>query len=257
MQRWYVSDPRFSGHFLAHHGIKEQQWGVRRGPPYPLSRTSDGRINVSKQENRKDRSGQNYGSLRFKSSSLYDDNGLKLKRKSVFQDTIARDMKAVNPTKYGDKFRNRNCPYCSLAYDLRRRGYDVCAPDKPEVREKDLVKFYEGFDHKWFLSDEEASKPQFPSAQRAKDITKWATSELKAQGIGARGFFDVTFGDSIGHSMAYEVTDRGVMILDTQNNKSYSISQVASVITDVGYCRVDDKVPNFAYLKKKGAYVNC
>jgi hypothetical protein len=242
---------------LAHHGIKEQQWGVRRGPPYPLSRTSDGRLNSAKQENRKDRSQQSYGFSLTKKTERFDEHGIKLKKNEVFMSPIVSDMKAVNPVKYGDKFRNRNCPYCSLAYDLRRRGYDVCAPDKPEVREKDLVKFYEGFNHTWFLSEEEANKPQVPSAQRAKAITKWATRELKAQGPGARGFFDVTFGDKFGHSMIYEVGDHGVMILDTQNNKLYSISQVAQVITDVGYCRVDNKTPNFAYLKKKGAYDNC
>ena len=257
MRRWYVSDPRFSGHYLAHHGIKEQQWGIRRGPPYPLSRTSNGRLNSKKQEDRKNRSEQSYGFSLAKKRDLYDDHGLKLKKNQVFMSTIASDMKAVNPSHPGDKYRARNCPYCSLTYDLRRRGYDVCAPDKPEVREKELSKFYEGFQHTWFLSDEEVAQPQMPSAQRAKDITKWATKELEAQGDGARGFFDVTFGDNFGHSMVYEVWNGRVMILDTQNNKSYRIQDIAPVITDVGYCRIDNKTPNFTYLNKKGAYVNC
>ncbi len=30
--------------WLAHHGIKNQQWGVRHGPPYPLDRKVSGRI---------------------------------------------------------------------------------------------------------------------------------------------------------------------------------------------------------------------
>lgn len=46
-----------SMYYLAHHGIREQQWGVRRGPPYPLARTSDGRINTKAQASAKRRYG--------------------------------------------------------------------------------------------------------------------------------------------------------------------------------------------------------
>lgn len=58
-------------YYLAHHGIIEQKWGVRRGPPYPLARTADGRLNSAAQAKRKSASTQNsklstqtYGSFR-------------------------------------------------------------------------------------------------------------------------------------------------------------------------------------------------
>lgn len=44
--------------YLAHHGIIKQKWGVRRGPPYPLARTSDGRLNAKAQAAAKRRSTQ-------------------------------------------------------------------------------------------------------------------------------------------------------------------------------------------------------
>lgn len=44
--------------YLAHHGIIKQKWGVRRGPPYPLARTSDGRLNTKAQAAAKRRSTQ-------------------------------------------------------------------------------------------------------------------------------------------------------------------------------------------------------
>jgi hypothetical protein len=137
----------------------------------------------------------------------------------------------------------------------------VHAPDKPEVRENSLKKFYNGFEHSWFLTDEQAlsefsGKSVYPTPQRSKDIVRWADKELKSQGIGARGYFDVMFGDNYGHSMAYEVTKSGVKILDTQNNEEYTLKEVSKVITDAGYCRVDDKEPNWSYLKKKGAIEN-
>lgn len=55
MGQYYIT---YNNDFLAHHGIIEQQWGVRRGPPYPLSRTSDGRLNSKKQAERKRESTQ-------------------------------------------------------------------------------------------------------------------------------------------------------------------------------------------------------
>lgn len=36
---------------LSHHGIDNQKWGVRNGPPYPLKRDSIGRVIKSKAEN--------------------------------------------------------------------------------------------------------------------------------------------------------------------------------------------------------------
>lgn len=245
-------------HYLSHHGIKEQKWGVRRGPPYPLHRMSNGQLDVKAQVAAKRRSVSEYGG--FSGRSRFDEKtGYKLKRNN--NTSYAQDMKAVNPRRRGDKYRDRNCPYCTLAYDLRRRGYDVHAPDKPEVRESSLKKFYKGFGHSWFLTDEQAlaefsGKSAYPTPQRSKDIVKWADKELKSQGVGARGYFDVMFGDNYGHSMAYEVTKSGVKILDTQNNEEYTLKEVSKVITDVGYCRVDDKEPNWSYLKKKGAIEN-
>lgn len=40
MNDW-VSTSALYGPHLAHHGIKDQKWGIRNGPPYPLDRSSD------------------------------------------------------------------------------------------------------------------------------------------------------------------------------------------------------------------------
>ena len=255
MSEWIYYSNKY---YLAHHGILKQQWGVRRGPPYPLHRTSSGRLDLKAQAAAKRRSIAEYGGLSGR-GRFDEKTGLKLKQRA--NASYAEDMRAVNPRRRGDKYRDCNCPYCTLAYDLRRRGYDVHAPDKPEVKERSLKNFYKGFEHTWFLTEEQAAAEQtaksvYPTAQRSKAIVSWANKELKAQGIGARGYFDVLFGDNYGHSMAYEVTKSGVKILDTQNNAEYSLKDVAKVIIDVGYCRVDNKEPNWTYLKRKGAIAN-
>ena len=42
---YYIYDENY----LAHHGILGQKKGVLHGPPYPLSRNSDGSLNAKKQ----------------------------------------------------------------------------------------------------------------------------------------------------------------------------------------------------------------
>ena len=57
---FFNSDP----FYLSHHGILKQEWGVRRGPPYPLARTGNGRLDTKAQEKAKRRSSQTYGDIR-------------------------------------------------------------------------------------------------------------------------------------------------------------------------------------------------
>lgn len=40
--------------YLAHHGIKNQQWGVRNGPPYPLDKKTSAKVKAGKGEKRSD-----------------------------------------------------------------------------------------------------------------------------------------------------------------------------------------------------------
>jgi hypothetical protein len=44
-------------YYLAHHGVTGMKWGVMHGPPYPLARTSDGRLNTKAQAKAKRRYG--------------------------------------------------------------------------------------------------------------------------------------------------------------------------------------------------------
>ena len=44
-------------YYLAHHGVQNQHWGVRHGPPYPLD------SNASKQAKRKSASKSSYDKL--------------------------------------------------------------------------------------------------------------------------------------------------------------------------------------------------
>lgn len=57
--------------YLAHHGIKNQQWGVRNGPPYPLDKKTSAKVKAGKGEKRSDSFivGSQHTSSRIHSSS--------------------------------------------------------------------------------------------------------------------------------------------------------------------------------------------
>ena len=62
MDKYYLV-PSASNSYLSHHGIMDQEWGVRHGPPYPLARTADGRLNARAQKKAKQRYGSIQGAL--------------------------------------------------------------------------------------------------------------------------------------------------------------------------------------------------
>lgn len=76
---------------LEHHGIKNQKWGIRNGPPYPLDRKE----------------------------WL---SGVKRKTRNM---TPEEDCKVVNAG--NKKGRVANCVFCAAATEMRFRGYDVIA----------------------------------------------------------------------------------------------------------------------------------
>lgn len=39
-----MPNPYYSPYWLEHHGVKNQEWGKKNGPPYPLDRGKDGRV---------------------------------------------------------------------------------------------------------------------------------------------------------------------------------------------------------------------
>lgn len=47
-ERYFIT-PCFNAFYLSHHGIDQMHWGIRRGPPYPLKRTSSGSLNTKAQ----------------------------------------------------------------------------------------------------------------------------------------------------------------------------------------------------------------
>lgn len=113
--------------YLCHHGIKGQKWGERHGPPYPLDKTVSRDI-------RSHRINSDWKDVKFTSKNsdkIANQPAVEklsdLKQKSSIG-TVEEDANLVNARGVRGKVgRVFNCQNCSAAFEMRRRGYDVCA----------------------------------------------------------------------------------------------------------------------------------
>lgn len=134
-----------SNDFLVHHGIKGQRWGKRNGPPYPLSDTEHNKV-VGRKYNVHNNQGDLAFMLARMAADQIHDHGLKKRQTKLEEklkdETIKRknglrvkdreytekeDLKKSNPTynAFIGNANKKNCVFCGLVYEMRRRGYDV------------------------------------------------------------------------------------------------------------------------------------
>ena len=142
-----------------------------------------------------------------------------------FAQDMANDIAAVNHNGASEELgRGTNCLYCTTAYEMRRRGYDVQAQqdwvggirgDMPEAMfegaHTDLVFDISGSSRS--MSENERIAATGAGAQAMIDA-------IEAQGEGARGYVGVNwaYGQG-GHSMAYEVVNGKAVLIDCQTGE--------------------------------------
>ena len=149
------------------------------------------------------------------------------------------DMDMVNPNYDPNSYEySMNCSYCTLTYEMRRRGYDVEArPANPKdpITIDDIAEYYEGekivsYTEKYDPVTEAEAMLAYTDfdayvESRVKDYAPRAseilTKELLSHGEGARGEIDVYWISGGGHSMAWEVENGKVVIRDNQTNTIY------------------------------------
>lgn len=222
-----------------------------------------------------------------------------------------------NYTTSGENYQEyaTNCSNCSVAYDMRQRGYDVEAKGHDEteiyaaydeiteianlydgdnkqmaggknIRYDDNTK-YSSFSGKrtsgqgLYYEDElsnsilQSAKEESSVDQKYQTWTPYGTTTSKKRdasrinnktyldnlekemvkgGNGARGVFELSWcrdGYYVGgHSMAYEVRNNKVVIIDAQTNKTYEISDFYENSFDAGFLRTDNLEPNENVTKK-------
>ena len=118
---------------LIHSGIQGMKWGVKNGPPYPLSKEKN--LEIRKSRVHTQRETDEYEWYTSKNSKAFANepafekpNELDRKQEVIhsYEKSIEDDLIKVNPSRgesmIGGVF---NCRNCATAFELRRRGYDV------------------------------------------------------------------------------------------------------------------------------------
>lgn len=135
--------------------------------------------------------------------------------------TRDQDMAEINEQykeakKNGDWKRTHNCMLCSIAYELRRRGYDVEAADSEKytnpvqyrLEQHTTTGMYNAFEN-----------PKLNVCNTADELLSKLSTQPNTRGILNTKYKDTTGG----HSVVYEVDDNGkVTLRDCQTNTTYS-----------------------------------
>ena len=271
----YTSDTKE----LCHHGILGQKWGIRRFQNKDGSLTPEGRkrwgiksIN-NKQKERlqtervKNRSEQDKKMIqeiqdwednerehllrgkqlihqiniaKYKFSRIFDDVDAKADLpKLKVPDTPEEAVSKTNISKDTHLATGNNCCLCTIAYDLRRRGYDVISNQNAPIN---LLYDIGPEDVSWMYD--------YPKETHTK-TSEGLTKALSKQPDGSRGAaFCSWSGGQGGHVVAYEVHNGKPKLYDAQTGDIYDdVSDLFDDVSDTSFIRLDDKEPNYNFVK--------
>jgi hypothetical protein len=181
--------------------------------------------------------------------------------------TADEDMERVNPAfKNWDRNTKNNCTLCTMAYELRRRGYDVQARKATKGYDaNDLVRdWYKDSKPKiteGSLSDQDlfdaVLRGRAPTIKKENQdrMIQDTLSTVKKQKDGARGQLAVIWDQSMsGHSMAYAVENGEMTIYDTQANEKYvgdkECEKYLRKTSQIYVTRLDNCQINTKYIKE-------
>lgn len=159
--------------------------------------------------------------------------------KILDQSMVTKKVCEELTTRYG---RLNNCAYCTLAYDMRRRGYDVEASSVSTKTANTSTEI-----ESWYKNAHFQVSGERYSNMSGQEASVEISKELSKQGPGARGQFCVQWIYGGGHSISYEVDDRGdVIYRDCQLNKTMKNEEISDYLSvarvgNILYMRTDDK----------------
>ena len=128
-------------------------------------------------------------------------------------DAVTRNIKEINPNYKSSKNWQTNCGDCSLAYEMRRRGYNVMADDHDDD-------YYDWAQNGNTTSVFPDAKSDYYDLTRASDYDA-ATAKLcndmkKNYPDGARGVMSIAWGSGSGHMIAWEMHNDEPYFIDAQ-----------------------------------------
>lgn len=145
-----------------------------------------------------------------------------------------------------------NCSFCTAAYDLRKRGYDVEANPISQSEAytiDDICSWYKGARpvYKFTVDSEHTTN-------RSDDKKNLSESErlienLKSQGEGARGHLALYWYNGGAHDVIWEVENDEVVLRDCQTGEISRTFSELSYAYDYAYVRTDNLEPTDAVLR--------
>lgn len=151
-----------------------------------------------------------------------------------------RSFKKGNYEAY--EFRN-NCASCSLAYELRRRGYDVEAgPITSTAPDVHMMGNMYGLSDASFLSNGKGvhKVTDINSDNEKRKAREIEQTILNTYGNGTRGQFVLQWRLMGGHSVVWECNDNKVIIRDCQSNETYTVLDEIEKAETCDFFRTDD-----------------
>lgn len=203
--------------FLEHHGVKGQKWGVKNGPPYPLDQSYGSKKKRKEISELVDKLQKEYNAdpdvyKYWAEDTIYSGQKLQsLKRIPKSERNPEKVVKQINPL-YGKPGGMQNCAYCTAAFEMRCRGYDVRARHKLKpTLGNTWIKWFKGgsFSILNFKGIDSDAK-QFKSAFDKKMTDKYPD--------GARGFLGLEYKMvHEGHLLNWVIKNRKVYLYDGQS----------------------------------------
>lgn len=146
-----------------------------------------------------------------------------------------------------------NCSFCTAAYDLRKRGYDV---------EANPISIYEGYNMTDICSWYEGAKAVSETDIRRTVETNISSisyddnrsqileNDLLKHGEGARGHLGVWWSNSGGgHDVVWEIEGGKAVFRDCQTNEVMDIKSTLEKVSEYEYVRVDNLEPTEEVLR--------
>ena len=175
---------------------------------------------------------------------------LSLKTKAT---TLDEDMEAVNPIYHTNNksLFDENCGACTIAYDLRRRGYDVAAVDEDTYRKSggtlnDLVDCYDNAKliDMSYIARKYNINEKSSTGHPTKELVSCMEKEMLSEGDGARGNFLTVWSLGGGHSISWEVENGEIVYRDCQSNEKVELDKWLGMSDEFYYFRTDNLTPN-------------
>lgn len=165
--------------------------------------------------------------------------------------SIEDDIKRVNPAfeNINNDGSTSNCQFCSAAYDLRRRGYEVYAGKRAV-----------GADDKWFTEMYKPkpdnhiyiASPERRGTKCQKAVENMILNDITKGQEGARGEISVCWDIFSGHSFQWEVKGGKVIFVDSQSSSSNVRNYLTECEGPVNIKRLDNVEPDIELMKKRG-----